>query len=305
VFHRVVLHRSADRTGKKNSPRSKYGQYDFMIALAYPFKKICCTLLFSVAIVSFAQDKTDSSTNAKNSQVQELKQDAGIDGIEEEAAGDNPPDAQPAMPDKDLASGRPAITVRHVPADITDKIKKQKEFRYANDPAYWKVEDNGPPPAALVWLDRLLRSNATEYILYAIISAIVLFVLYQIIVVNRLFIFTGSRKKKSGGEESDEIEPDEDIGSNLTKAIAQKNYRLAVRLSYLLTLKRLSAGNQIKLQSMATNYDYLRQMQSSPYYQEFRALTVMYEYVWYGEFEPDSRQFDTIHARFNAFNNRS
>jgi hypothetical protein len=276
-----------------------------MIAPVSYFKRICCTLLFSAALVSFAQDKGDSITGEQSTQLPEIKQDTGIDEIEEDVADDDPAEPRSGMLDKDSASDRPPITVRRVPGELTEKIKKQKEFRYANDPSYWKTKDDSPPPKALIWLDRLLRSKATEYILYAIISAIVLFALYQIIVVNRLFIYTGSRKKKNNKEESLNNEPDEDIQTNLTKAIEQKNYRFAVRLAYLLTLKQLSVGNQIKLQSMATNVDYLRQMKSSPRYQEFSQLTNMYEYVWYGEFEPDSRQFETIYARFNAFNNLS
>src|SRR5205085_92934 len=83
---------------------------------------------------------------------------------------------------------------------------------------------------------------------------------------------------------SEKEEPaDEDIFTlnfdiELQSAIAGQNYRSAVRLLYLRTLKELSDHNIIDYRNGSTNRDYLIQLYNTPYYQDFFRLTRSFEY---------------------------
>lgn len=71
---------------------------------------------------------------------------------------------------------------------------------------------------------------------------------------------------------------------------------------YLKTLQLLHDNNLIRLNAKSTNRDYIRQMQKHKDAGQFRFLTRIYEYVWYGEFQPDEKQFGIIRNNFNKFN---
>lgn len=110
------------------------------------------------------------------------------------------------------------------------------------------------------------------------------------------------RTKDVGFEESD---PDLDdiFGINyekeIEKAISAGNQRLAVRLMFLRLLRNLTDKNIIQYKHDRTNFDYLMQLGNTKWYDPFRKVARHYEYVWYGKFAIDERQFDIIRNEFN------
>ena len=87
----------------------------------------------------------------------------------------------------------------------------------------------------------------------------------------------------------------------MRNAINDENYRLAVRLMYLRTLKDLSDRNLIKYTHEKTNSDYLFQLAASPYYKKFFRLTRSFDYTWYGKFPLSRDGFSTVQHDFNNF----
>src|SRR5690349_8803677 len=92
--------------------------------------------------------------------------------------------------------------VRSVPDSVVNKMKSDKDFAYANDMSYWKEA----PPRRRNSFDRFLtaitESAVLKLILYSILIAAILYALYQVMVVNNFFIFSGGRRKKNADEES-------------------------------------------------------------------------------------------------------
>jgi hypothetical protein len=197
-------------------------------------------------------------------------------------------------------SKRPAV--RSVPDSVVQKMQEDKDYAYANDMSYWKKA----PPRRRNSFDKLLtaltQSMMVKVILYAMLIAGILYAIYQVMVVNNFFIFSGGRRKKKGGEESDNELSSENLDVKINEAVAGKNYRHAIRFMYLKTLKLLSDNNIITLHAKSTNQDYVRQMYKHDNLAQFRNLTRIYEYVWYGEFNPSEAQFDIISTNFNQFN---
>lgn len=87
----------------------------------------------------------------------------------------------------------------------------------------------------------------------------------------------------------------------IQKAIDASNYRMAVRLMYLRTLRDLSLHNVINYTHEKTNTDYLFQLAGSPYYKNFFRLTRDFDYTWYGHFPLSQESFSLIQNDFNSF----
>jgi hypothetical protein len=200
--------------------------------------------------------------------------------------------------------GNPALydsELRAVPDSVTDNMKKDRDFLYANDPSYW-VEKRPQPSPFASFISKLARSPMLKWVLYSFLAAVILFVLYQVMVVNNFFFFSKRRQsKKRADEAEDEDVNAENIEQKLNEAIAGGDYRLAIRYLYLKTLYLLNERKLISLQSRATNHDYLLQMQKQSAGKQFRHLTQVYEYVWYGEYRPSDSQFTTIETNFKHF----
>ena len=127
------------------------------------------------------------------------------------------------------------------------------------------------------------------------------YLVYRLFLSNSSFL---SRNRKNiatdiaVAEDHNTTDPD----SLLRNAIKNGNYRLAVRYLYLQSLKRLSEKKFIEINSNKTNYEYVTEIRKHRFANEFAALTLQYEYVWYGEYPVDERLFEQIQNGFTQFN---
>lgn len=90
----------------------------------------------------------------------------------------------------------------------------------------------------------------------------------------------------------------------LKKALADRDYRLAIRILYLKTLRQLSDKGMIRYQPEFTNVDYLIQLKSGSSYDDFARITRHYEYVWYGKFEVSPDLYERISQDFITVQNK-
>ena len=191
-------------------------------------------------------------------------------------------------------------------------LKKEDDFWYI--PAIEKIETrlkNDPK-----FRDSLLKASSHELmderetsflyqpwfstllwvIIIGIFAAAVIYFLTQ----NKINIFS-KEGVSSADQESDDTR--EDIFHlSYTKLIQNaekvKDYRSAIRLMFLQTLKLLSDTNAIHYQPDYTNLDYLQQLNQSKYYNEFFNVMHNYEYVWYGKFDISTEQYTVIKNNF-------
>lgn len=84
-------------------------------------------------------------------------------------------------------------------------------------------------------------------------------------------------------------------------AVTERNFRLAVRLLYLQTLKRLTDAGWIAYKPDKTNQQYVYELTSSPLQADFERLTRQFEFVWYGDFPINEARFEAIHSQFKQF----
>lgn len=212
-----------------------------------------------------------------------------------------PVEEQPATGFEKTVLPEPLV-YRHVPDSVTRKLKKQKEFAYANDPRYW-VSDPQPEEQNDFWegFYKFFQKDGVRTIAYGLLISFFLFVIYRIIVVNKLFLFYSSKKvKQQEKEETLNIE-DEKLDEKIQRAIDEHNDRMAVRYMYLKALQLLHEKQWIHFHAEATNHEYVNQMQKHKLGTEFGFLTRVYDYMWYGEFTLTREQFDIVYNNFRQF----
>jgi hypothetical protein len=193
-------------------------------------------------------------------------------------------------------------TFRTVPDSVITRLKKDRDFAYASDPAYWtpKKEDK-EEPRFLRFLEQQLSSRGFKYFIYLLLAGILFYALYKIIAENnlRLFYRTGAKGTTDNGQGPGLAE--EDLDEGLTKAMAAQDHRLATRYLYLKALRLLDAKGLIRYHPQATNQEYISQLNMLPQGEAFRFLTGAYERAWYGDFAINERQFESLLRYFQDF----
>lgn len=127
---------------------------------------------------------------------------------------------------------------------------------------------------------------------YLIIAGLIIFVAWLFYKLN-----PGARllKSKEAPEmfftEEEEIIKSKDIQALINKALEKKDFRLAVRYYYLLLLKNLTDVNLIEYEFDKTNNDYLKEITLKDINQNFEKATLLYDYIWYGNFSVSENDF--------------
>jgi len=95
-----------------------------------------------------------------------------------------------------------------------------------------------------------------------------------------------------------------DLPALIQQAIAQKDFTVATRLYYLLTIKTLSDKNLINWKKDKTNRNYLNELTDIDTKSQFSQLTNIFERVWYGEVTINEAIFGEIEGQFKGFTNK-
>lgn len=192
-----------------------------------------------------------------------------------------------------------SIELRQVPGSIIDSMKKDDAFWYADHVFEKKatketeVRISKPP---LQWM------NMTTLL---VIVVLFLGILAWYLLQNNI---VGRRRAITGEKINDDILTENIFEINYQKeiesAINAGDYRLAIRLMFLRLLKQLSQKKIIDYKQERTNFDYLSQLYSTGYYNDFFRLTRNYEYSWYGKFHVSPETFGIIKTEFENFDRK-
>ncbi len=95
-----------------------------------------------------------------------------------------------------------------------------------------------------------------------------------------------------------------DLQQLIDKALANGNYRLAVRFYYLLLLQSLTNKELIDWKVQKTNHDYIYEITDLKMRKQFIKVTDIYDYIWYGNFDVDKNAFTKAESSFKTLNNQ-
>ncbi|SDF33310.1 protein of unknown function [Mucilaginibacter pineti] len=144
--------------------------------------------------------------------------------------------------------------------------------------------------------------NILKYGFVALAIGLLVFIIFKLTGMDGMRLWQGQvRKANLAYTESLENIHEIDFDTELEKAIALHNYRLAVRLLYLKCLKQLNDEELIRWQIDKTNSIYVYELNDPSLRQAFLLLTRQFEYVWYGGFTVDGDAFKSINQLFQNF----
>lgn len=209
-------------------------------------------------------------------------------------------------------------------SDVTPvSFDPSKTEKYQNDPYFdyfEKIEEDNLWEKFKRWLYRVwvnfwtwlfgdFKSNSFLYFLYQampylIIGGIVIFLVWLFYRLNPgSGLFYSKEEAKVFFTEEEKIIKSEDIQALIDDALANNNYRLAVRYYFLLILKSLSEKEIINYQFDKTNSDYIREIKQQSISTQFKKSAFIYEYVWYGNFEVSETDFTKAKYQFVTLKN--
>lgn len=201
-----------------------------------------------------------------------------------------------------------SIEVRTMNDSALKQIKASKEFQYT------KLQE---PPKSLwdrfwswFWwnIAQLFKTKNGRITFWTIIcliaAAIIAFFIWRVVGMNKSRLF--ARKAEGGLQYSIGEENIHNISFDdaILQAINSGNYRQAIRLLYLQSLKTLSDKELIHWQINKTNSDYLTEVKDKPWSRLFRSLTHHFEYIWYGEMTIEKDDFATMQIKYQQLKNQ-
>lgn len=219
----------------------------------------------------------------------------------------------PLMAEQVVPAATQAYQERSFDADKLKDYRDNAKYQYHRDkpePPKRKAkprEQRRPIDARPVHYDgpRGDVSGVFKGIIWVLIIGAVIFLIFQLLKIN----FKGLLKKKSDKakvvKETD-IPVEEDITKMqfedlLQQAVDAGRFRVAVRLLYLRALRQLTDQGLITWKQEKTNHDYLREIADKRLRPGFSDVTLIFEYIWYGEFPVNKDDFNLARASFIQF----
>ncbi|QEM07472.1 DUF4129 domain-containing protein [Mucilaginibacter rubeus] len=145
-------------------------------------------------------------------------------------------------------------------------------------------------------------ANVIKYVILGAGAFAIIYCIIKLLGISFPHLFKKQAKSASvpyseAVENIHEISFDEAIDD----ALSNKNYRLAVRLLYLRSLKQLSDLNLINWKIEKTNTAYINELTNAGQREQFTVVTRQFEYVWYGDFPIDGQSYQRINNIFQEF----
>lgn len=246
-----------------------------------------CTLLWTHPL--WSQDTTLTADEMIQMNKQIIEQD------EEQSSSETTEESYETANSTEAVSPSDSIYVRKISDDSWSSITRDKDFIYT-------VQKPKPPKKLpnLSWLIQLF--HLLKYFLYALIGAVVIYIIYYILTNSEFGYFKKGKPAEEipSGTYEDEYTYNE-WDKALQDAIAQGNYRLAVRILYLQSLQKLHLAQHIAYQQEKTNWDYVHQLQNTSLQPSFIQLTKYFDYIWYGHFSINEARFRELQEQFKQF----
>ena len=199
------------------------------------------------------------------------------------------------------------IIVRSMDSTKIKAYLKDKDFRYFENPestmTLWE--------RLMEWLKRQFLklteydsyNTAWDIFIYLLISLAVVAIVFGIYKseIKGLFFSNKNNNKLNVSEYLEDIHSI-DYEKMIEEAIANKNYRYAIRLNYLRSLKILSDKEIIYWKIDKTNREFLREIKVNYLKLKFEKITTDFESIWYGGFDIDRSAYMHLQNYYSDFN---
>ncbi len=214
---------------------------------------------------------------------------------------------------RDSIAKKATVTLDSAKIDLRE-FNKSKLESHSKETDF--IYDDVPAPNLSLWdrfwqwvwrligntLSNKVAGGFVKYLAIIALVGLVVFIVLKIIGADLKIFSRQSQKVEVPYTESDDNIHEIDFNEQIEKAITNANYRLAVRLLYLRSLKKLSDNGLIHWLPEKTNQTYISEINDPDKKKQFSRLTHQFEYVWYGEFFINKDDFYVIKDTFERFN---
>jgi hypothetical protein len=153
-------------------------------------------------------------------------------------------------------------------------------------------------------LGTILNQKAIPVIMYLVIFSMCAFILVRFLRGEADSVFQKNNENSIFFEEEGAQLTGSDLAVLLQEEISSGNYNKAVRILFLQTLQHLANHGLISLHPEKTNSDFLYEIPDVRIRDQFRDLTRIYEFLWYGNQALDHSWFNRIASKFRLFNDQ-
>jgi len=136
-----------------------------------------------------------------------------------------------------------------------------------------------------------------------VVMAVLIFILVRYLMSKDGNFLFGRKNRKINIRTQDLEENIHEINfpQTISQLEQQQDYRSAIRYHFLFALKKLSDKNLIHWNPEKTNRDYLRELKNENQKEDFRRIAYVYDYIWYGEFVTQEKDYQYYKTYFNKF----
>ena len=181
----------------------------------------------------------------------------------------------------------PVVRLRRPAPARLRELRAQRAFQYVevrSERSAWDLFWAEVRERIGRWLGSRSYSGFWRYVFYGVFLSALIFVILKLLQVDVTGAFgrTPRRAALAYDLEAEDIHA-LDFPTLLAEAEGAGNYRLAVRLGYLLVLKQLTDAGLLDWQPDKTNSAYEQELPAGPLRTAFAGVSRQFEYVWYGE----------------------
>lgn len=145
-----------------------------------------------------------------------------------------------------------------------------------------------------------------KYVIYLFLFALIIFITVK--------VFGNYGNNAEVKEKIVSIESIDEVAENmheinleelLKAALMAKNYRIALRLNFLIIIKLLSQKGKIVWANEKTNWEYYRELSNNKHLAEqFREIILNFELFWYGERQLTKLQYESATLQYEAIQSK-
>lgn len=144
-----------------------------------------------------------------------------------------------------------------------------------------------------------------KYVFYFLIAGAILFLVVKIILninaspsidINKGRVYTLSEVE----DKMLEI----DLDKILDEALFANDYRLALRINFLIIIKNLSLTGKITWTKEKTNWEYFGEIKEEMIALKFKEIVITFETIWYGEHTLTENQYKRLQPSYESFKNK-
>lgn len=201
---------------------------------------------------------------------------------------------------------RNAYKQRIIADSSWNRLTAATDYYYKKEPPQLAKERSaGSFENLLISLFQFFTSTAGKVLLWLVLGLLILVVCFYVFKQYGINFFrTKSTKinQLSADEADEEIPQDWELA--IREAVSKQDFRTAVRLSYRHVVFLLQERGVLALSNANSNRQFLAALRTKPYWSQFSALLLHYEYLWYGHYPVDATTYTQIDKIYQSIKNQ-